>query len=71
MQSHRVCRRRLGALSRSPISEGKNVRSTYIFRAPLDVTALETGSLKILDSATGSPQSISLSGMGKAAKKKK
>jgi hypothetical protein len=37
---------------------------------PVDDTTAETGSLMIFDNANGSPQSVSLSGMGKAAKKK-
>jgi hypothetical protein len=38
---------------------------------PIDDTTAETGSLMIFDNATGSPQSVGLSGMGKAPKKKK
>ena len=49
---------------------GKKCKVSVIF-TPLDDTTAETGSLKILDNATGSPQSVSLSGMGRAAKKKK
>ena len=52
------------------LAPGKKCKVSVIF-TPLDDTTAETGSLKIVDSATGSPQSVGLSGMGKAPKKKK
>jgi hypothetical protein len=52
------------------LAPGKKCKLSVIF-TPLDDTTEETGSLMIFDSATGSPQSVGLSGMGKAPKKKK
>jgi parallel beta-helix repeat protein len=52
------------------LAPGKKCKVAVIF-TPLDDTTAETGSLKIVDSATGSPQSVGLSGMGAAPKKKK
>jgi len=51
------------------LGPGKKCKVSVIF-TPVDDTTAETGRLMISDNATGSPQSISLSGMGKAAKKK-
>ena len=52
------------------LGPGKKCKISVIF-TPVDDTTAETGSLKIFDSATGSPQSVGLSGIGKAPKKKK
>ena len=52
------------------LAPGKKCKVSVVF-TPVDDTTAETGSLKIVDSATGSPQSVGLSGMGKAPKKKK
>ena len=52
------------------LAPGKKCKVSVVF-TPLDDTTAETGSLKIVDSATGSPQSVGLSGMGTAPKKKK
>ena len=51
------------------LGPGKKCKVAVIF-TPVDDTTAETGRLMISDNAAGSPQSISLSGMGKAAKKK-
>jgi parallel beta-helix repeat protein len=52
------------------LAPGKKCKVSVIF-TPMDDTTAETGSLMIIDSATGSPQSVGLSGMGKAPKQKK
>jgi hypothetical protein len=52
------------------LAPGKKCKVSVIF-TPLDDTTAETGSLMIFDNAIGSPQSVGLSGMGKAPKKKK
>ena len=52
------------------LAPGKKCKVAVIF-TPLDDTTAETGKLMILDNATGSPQSVGLSGMGAAPKKKK
>ena len=51
------------------LSPGKSCKVSVTFK-PVDDTTAETGSLMIFDNASGSPQSVGLSGMGKAAKKK-
>jgi hypothetical protein len=51
------------------LSPGKSCKVSVTFK-PVDDTTAETGSLMIFDNAGGSPQSVTLSGMGKAAKKK-
>lgn len=51
------------------LAPGKHCKVSVTFK-PVDDTTAETGSLMIFDNATGSPQSVWLSGMGKAAKKK-
>jgi len=50
------------------LAPGKSCKVSVTF-TPANTTA-QTGSLKIVDNAAGSPQSVSLSGTGKAAKKK-
>jgi hypothetical protein len=52
------------------LEPGKSCKVSVTFK-PVDDTTAETGILMIFDSATGSPQSVELSGMGKAPKKKK
>ncbi len=51
------------------LKPGKSCKVSVTFK-PVDDTTAETGSLMIFDNASGSPQSVSLSGMGKAARKK-
>ena len=51
------------------LSPGKSCKVSVTFK-PVDDTTAETGSLMIFDNASGSPQSVPLSGTGKAAKKK-
>ena len=51
------------------LSPGKSCKVSVTFK-PVDDTTAETGVLMIVDNATGSPQSVGLSGMGKAPKKK-
>jgi parallel beta-helix repeat protein len=51
------------------LKPGKTCKVSVTFK-PVDDTTAETGSLMIFDNATGSPQSVPLSGTGKAAKKK-
>ncbi len=51
------------------LKPGKSCKVSVTFK-PVDDTTAETGSLMIVDTATGSPQSVSLSGTGAAAKKK-
>jgi len=51
------------------LAPGQDCKVSVIF-TPMDDTTAEMGSLMISDNATGSPQSVSLTGMGKAAKKK-
>jgi sugar lactone lactonase YvrE len=50
------------------LAPGKSCKVSVTF-TPADTTT-QTGSLKIYDSAIGSPQSVGLSGIGKTAKKK-
>jgi Abnormal spindle-like microcephaly-assoc'd, ASPM-SPD-2-Hydin len=52
------------------LAPGKKCKVSVVF-TPMDDTTAETGSLKIVDSAIGSPQSVGLSGRGAAPKKKK
>jgi len=52
------------------LGPGKKCKVGVIF-TPVDDTTPEIGHLMIHDSANGSPQSVSLSGMGAAPKKKK
>jgi hypothetical protein len=52
------------------LKPGKSCKVSVTFK-PVDDTTAETGSLMIFDSAIGSPQTVALSGMGKAPKKKK
>jgi sugar lactone lactonase YvrE len=52
------------------LKPGKRCKVQLTFK-PVDDTTAETGSLTIFDSAVGSPQSVNLSGMGKAPKQKK
>jgi hypothetical protein len=49
---------------------GQELKVSVTFK-PVDDTTAETGSLMIVDNAIGSPQSVTLSGMGAAPKKKK
>lgn len=51
------------------LEPGKNCKVSVTFK-PVDDTTAETGTLMIFDNATGSPQSVKLSGIGKIAKKK-
>jgi hypothetical protein len=51
------------------LAPGKSCKVSVTFK-PVDDTTAETGSLMIFDNTSGSPQSVSLSGMGKAPKKK-
>jgi hypothetical protein len=51
------------------LAPGKKCKVSVIF-TPMDDTTEETGTLTISDNASGSPQSVGLSGMGKAPKKK-
>jgi hypothetical protein len=51
------------------LSPGKSCKVSVTFK-PVDDTTAETGTLTIVDDAAGSPQSVGLSGMGKAPKKK-
>lgn len=51
------------------LNPGKRCKVSVTFK-PVDDTTAETGSLMIFDDATGSPQLVGLSGMGKAPKKK-
>ena len=51
------------------IKPGKSCKVSVTFK-PVDDTTAETGNLMIFDNASGSPQSVPLSGTGKAAKKK-
>ncbi len=51
------------------LSPGKSCKVSVTFK-PVDDTTAETGKLMIFDNASGSPQSVPLSGTGKAAKKK-
>jgi glucuronoarabinoxylan endo-1,4-beta-xylanase len=51
------------------LKHGKSCKVSVTFK-PVDDTTAETGSLMIFDNATGAPQSVELSGMGKAPKKK-
>jgi len=50
------------------LEPGKSCKVSVTF-TPTDTTR-QTGSLKIVDNVIGSPQSVSLSGTGKAKKKK-
>jgi len=52
------------------LGPGKKCKVAVIF-TPVDDTTAEIGHLMIVDTASGSPQSVSLSGMGAAPKKKK
>ena len=52
------------------LDPGKDCKVKVTFK-PVDDTTPETGTLMIFDNATGSPQSVALSGMGKAPKQKK
>jgi len=52
------------------LAPGKHCKVSVIF-TPVDDTTAETGTLMIFDNATGSQQSVSLSGIGKPAKQKK
>jgi hypothetical protein len=52
------------------LAPGKDCKVSVTFK-PVDDTTAESGTLMIFDNATGSPQSVALSGMGKAPKKKK
>ncbi|MGA8640590.1 choice-of-anchor D domain-containing protein [Candidatus Binatus sp.] len=51
------------------LKPGKSCKVSVTFK-PVDDTTAETGSLMIFDNATGSPQSVGLSGTGKAPKTK-
>ena len=51
------------------LAPGKSCKVSVTF-TPVDDTTAETGSLMIFYNAAGSPQSVELSGMGKAPKKK-
>ena len=51
------------------LSPGKSCKVSVTFK-PVDDTTAQTGHLMIFDNASGSPQSVGLSGIGKAAKKK-
>jgi len=50
------------------LKPGKSCKVSVTFK-PTDTT-LQTGSLKIVDNVSGSPQYVGLSGTGKAARKK-
>ena len=52
------------------LAPGKKCKISVTF-TPMDDTTAETGSLMILDNASGAPQSVELSGIGKAPKAKK
>ena len=52
------------------LGPGKKCKVSVVF-TPVDDTTAESGHLMIVDNATGSPQSVELSGMGSAPKKKK
>jgi hypothetical protein len=51
------------------LKPGTSCKVSVTFK-PVDDTTAETGRLMIIDGASGSPQSVSLSGTGKPAKKK-
>jgi glucuronoarabinoxylan endo-1,4-beta-xylanase len=51
------------------LKPGKSCKVSVTFK-PVDDTTAETGSLMIFDNASGSPQSVPLSGTGAAAKKR-
>jgi hypothetical protein len=51
------------------LNPGKSCKVSVTFK-PVDDTTAESGSLMIFDNASGSPQSVGLSGTGKAGKKK-
>jgi hypothetical protein len=54
---------------RKTLAPGKSCKVSVTFK-PVDTTTAETGTLMIFDNASGSPQSVGLSGMGKAPKVK-
>ena len=51
------------------LKPGKSCKVLVTFK-PVDDTTPETGQLMVFDNASGSPQSVGLSGTGKAPKKK-